>query len=198
MRLLSPLLVLLSPAVISARSTTTDDAAPALSTSTLTLWPLNKPAPIPWLKVIYNPLTLTTISTTTLLDPTSIIPNPSSPNEASDSSENLLRVGLAPSEKHSAASTPWRSGVLATTEAFLKSDEFEKIVTLHLDGKGPEAYGVGFRTWRPTAAGTGQGGVRVEVSQMKSGPSPHLNKPVVLSPDGKGPVVEEEKTFFQK
>ncbi|KAF2771527.1 hypothetical protein EJ03DRAFT_30806 [Teratosphaeria nubilosa] len=37
-----------------------------------------------------------------------------------------------------------------------------------------------------------------ELYHVKPGPTPRLNKPVVLSPDGKAPEKEPEKTFLQK
>ncbi|KAI9717347.1 MAG: hypothetical protein M1828_007235 [Chrysothrix sp. TS-e1954] len=38
----------------------------------------------------------------------------------------------------------------------------------------------------------------VVIERPVPGPTPHLNKPVVLSPDGKAPEAEPEKSFIQK
>lgn len=39
---------------------------------------------------------------------------------------------------------------------------------------------------------------KVTILKSTPGPQPHLNKPVVLTPEGKIPEVEIEKTFLQK
>jgi hypothetical protein len=38
----------------------------------------------------------------------------------------------------------------------------------------------------------------VRILTQAPGPQPALNKPIVLTPDGKIPVPEVEKTFLQK
>ena len=38
----------------------------------------------------------------------------------------------------------------------------------------------------------------VELVPSTAGPRPHLNRPIVVSPDGQGPQEVVEKTLFQK
>ncbi len=76
----------------------------------------------------------------------------------------------------------------------------ERKVLLHVDARG-EVYHIGFKA--VDVIGSGKGvkggeGLGVEVVQMQTGPTPHLNKPVVLTADGKVDEKVEEKTFFQK
>ncbi|OJD11009.1 hypothetical protein AJ78_08131 [Emergomyces pasteurianus Ep9510] len=46
--------------------------------------------------------------------------------------------------------------------------------------------------------GAGAGSLRVEFVRSNPSPSPHLNRPVVLSPDGSAPEEVVEKSLFQK
>ncbi|KAK3705455.1 hypothetical protein LTR37_013272 [Vermiconidia calcicola] len=90
------------------------------------------------------------------------------------------------------------SGVSTAASNFAPSRD--KKVQLHLNTQG-QLYHVGFKASNiASSSKTGQGNddLGVEVIQMQKGPTPHLNKPVVLSADGLVPEKEEQKTFLQK
>lgn len=90
------------------------------------------------------------------------------------------------------------SGIATSASNF--AAEKDKTLQLHINSVG-ELYHVGFAA---SALGTSsktsntKDGLSVEVVKVKPGPTPHLNRPVVVNPDGSAPVKEEEKTFFQK
>ena len=111
---------------------------------------------------------------------------PKAPND-----EDIIRIGFY----HPSGS--W-SGV-ATSASNLQPQK-EKRLQLHLNTNG-ELYHVGFKVSDiPSSSESGKGtdGMSVEVVKMQQGPTPHLNKPVVLSADGSVPNKEPEKTFIQK
>jgi len=69
--------------------------------------------------------------------------------------------------------------------------------------KAKEIYHIGFEaspksTYEASTQPSGGSTLAVEVVTTKPGPRPHLNKPIVLSPDGKLPEKEQEKTLLQK
>lgn len=90
------------------------------------------------------------------------------------------------------------SGVSTAASNFAPNKD--KKVQLHLNTQG-QLYHIGFKASDiPSSSKTGQGkgDLGVEVIQMQKGPTPHLNKPVVLSADGQIPEKEDQKTFLQK
>ena len=104
-------------------------------------------------------------------------------------SDEVVRVGLYdPSTKH------W-SGI-ATSAASFSPSRTPKII-LHIDAK-KDVYHVGFSA-TATSSGAKEGeSATVEVVEQHNGPLPVLNKPVVLSPDGRAEAKELEKSFLQK
>lgn len=105
--------------------------------------------------------------------------------------DDIVRVGFY----H--ASGSW-SGVATSASNF--APEKDKKVLLHLNTNG-ELYHVGFKASdQPSSSKTGKGkhGLSVEVVKMQQGPTPHLNKPVVLNAEGQVEDKEPEKTFLQK
>lgn len=105
--------------------------------------------------------------------------------------DDIVRVG------YYHASGSW-SGVTTSSSNF--APEKDKKVLLHLNTNG-ELYHIGFKASElPSSSKTGKGkdGLGVEVVKMKAGPTPHLNKPVVLNEQGQLPEKEPEKTFLQK
>jgi hypothetical protein len=101
--------------------------------------------------------------------------------------DEIVRVGLYDkSTKH------W-TGVATTAQSFEPGRSHK--ITLHVDAK-KDVYHVGFSA---TAAQDGaQTDAVVQVLEIAEGPQPVLNKPVVVSEDGKVPQKEEEKSFLQK
>ncbi|KAI9689766.1 MAG: hypothetical protein M1822_009648 [Bathelium mastoideum] len=117
------------------------------------------------------------------------------------SAEELVRVGL-----YDTKTADW-VGVVTSGSQFVGNNR-EKTLTLHLDQDG-RPFHVGFGASAPSpseekkqgkgkTAAAGEGGLNVVVKTPVRGPQPHLNKPIVLSQDGKLQEKEPEKTFLQK
>ncbi|KAL4939545.1 hypothetical protein BDV06DRAFT_34494 [Aspergillus oleicola] len=89
-------------------------------------------------------------------------------------------------------------GTLASSSA-LRGDETQKpTLRLHISPSN-EVYHVSLGS--VTASSTSSSstdGLNVELVTDELGPSPHLNRPIVVGPDGKNPEEEPEKTLFQK
>ena len=111
--------------------------------------------------------------------------------------DDIVRIGF----HHPTGS--W-SGVATTASNF--SPAKDKKIQLHLNTAG-DLYHIGFvasslpsssKNGKGKQSGNAQDGLSVEVVRMQKGPEPHLNKPVVLSADGKVPQKEPEKSFLQK
>ncbi|KAI9820329.1 MAG: hypothetical protein M1827_005951 [Pycnora praestabilis] len=190
MRFVNALILLLSTFTISSYATTTDtDSSPAAldRTTTVYYWPLASPSPLALAQVKYNAETLET----------GIAAYPSLPYVKSPPPNDLVRIGL-----YDSSTKVWRGSVTAA-ESF--KEGYQGLITLHLDNEGGVRH-VGYRASRkprdgPVEKGKGSGKeqvLKVEVMKPVPGPQPHLNRPVVLSPDGKVPEKEVEKTLFQK
>ncbi|KAI1376186.1 hypothetical protein F4677DRAFT_99463 [Hypoxylon crocopeplum] len=110
---------------------------------------------------------------------------PEIPDEA-----QLVRIGVYnPSAKRWESSTS-----VASVDNFGKG--YSPTVILSVDRKG-DVFGAALRGVRIDAGQTRDFGPQALVLVSEPGKQPELNKPVVLSPEGKN-VVPEEKTFFQK
>ena len=110
---------------------------------------------------------------------------PDIPDEVS-----LLRIGL-----YDPSSATWVSSVAVTSvDNFAKGYSPHIMLALDVNGNvvGVSCQGVGI-----DAAQTRDFGPQVLLLLPQNGKQPSLNKPVVLSREGKK-VVEEEKSFFQK
>jgi hypothetical protein len=102
----------------------------------------------------------------------------------------LVRVGL-----YDPKAGAWLSSTSAASVAnFAKG--YSPTILLSVDGKG-EVVGAAYRGVRIDAGQTRDFGPQAVVSVAGKGKQPELNKPVVLSPEGKK-VVEEEKSLLQK
>lgn len=107
------------------------------------------------------------------------------------SSDDIVRVGFY----HDSGS--W-SGI-ATAASNLAAEKDKKLQLL-LNTNG-DLYHVGFKAsdlGSHSRSGKGTTELGVEVVKMQKGPTPHLNKPVVLNAEGKVDEKEPEKSFFQK
>ncbi|KAJ5222571.1 uncharacterized protein N7469_008811 [Penicillium citrinum] len=137
-------------------------------------WPVGAPQPSVLARVAYDPATLT-----------SNVISYNTPKTGSDSTDNLIRIGFY-------TSTPSNSkqwvGSLVSLSAL--TDKNQPTLRLHL-GPANEVYHVDL-----AASDKGHSGVELVLSQP--GAQPHLNRPVVVRPDGGEADVVEEKTFFQK
>ncbi|KAK5128562.1 hypothetical protein LTR85_003233 [Meristemomyces frigidus] len=139
-------------------------------------WPLSAPESQTLAKVTYNSTAAT-------------VKSYSEPSISSD--DDIVRIGFY----H--PSGVW-SGIATSASNF--ASEKDKKLQLHVNSNG-ELYHVGFTA---SSLGTSsktsnkEGGLSVEVVKVKPGPTPQLNRPVVVNPDGTAPEKVEEKTFFQK
>lgn len=105
--------------------------------------------------------------------------------------DDVVRVGF-----HHPSGT-W-SGVATSASNF--EPHRNRKVLLHLNIEG-ELYHIGFRASNvqtSSKSGIGKQELGVEVVQMQQGPTPHLNKPVVLNAEGNVDAKEPEKSFLQK
>ncbi|KAL4915158.1 hypothetical protein BDW62DRAFT_212889 [Aspergillus aurantiobrunneus] len=141
-------------------------------------WPVTNPEPAVLALVSYDPASLKS----DLIDyfpPT-------------DLSQGLSRLGFY----IATSKNPKQWVGTLTSSSTLKENDMQK-PTLHLHiGPSSEIYHVSLSS---TAASTfSSDSLRVELVTGELGPSPHLNRPVVIGPDGKNPQEEPEKTLFQK
>jgi hypothetical protein len=112
-----------------------------------------------------------------------------SPELPSDS--KLLRIGV-----YDAATSSWKSSTSTTlVESFAKG--YSPTLVLTLDAQGG-VIGVACKSARIDAGQTRDFGPKVSVLKMGKGKQPELNRPVVLSPEGKLEEPEPEKTMLQK
>ena len=106
--------------------------------------------------------------------------------------DDVVRVGF-----HHPSGSSW-SGVATSASNFAPTLDMK--LQLHLNAAG-QLYHVGFKASEQgghSKSGQKKDGLDVEVVRMRKGPAPHLNKPVVLNPDGKVDDKPEEKSFLQK
>ncbi|OTA96739.1 hypothetical protein M434DRAFT_392679 [Hypoxylon sp. CO27-5] len=102
----------------------------------------------------------------------------------------LVRIGVYnPSTKQWGSSTS-----VASVENFSKG--YSPTLILSVDQKG-DVISAALRGVRIDAGQTRDFGPQARVLITEPGKQPELNKPIVLSPEGKN-VVEEERTFLQK
>ena len=107
------------------------------------------------------------------------------------SDDDIVRIG------YYHASGAW-SGVATSASNFAPQKDKKLQLLLNTNG---DLYHVGFRVSNlPSSSKSGEGkdGMGVEVVNMQRGPTPHLNKPVVLDAEGQVEQKEPEKTFLQK
>jgi hypothetical protein len=103
----------------------------------------------------------------------------------------LVRIGI-----YDAASLTWKSSTSVTSvDNFSKG--FRPTIVLSLDAQGG-VLGVTCKSGKIDAGQTRDFAPKVKVLKTAKGKEPDLNKPVVLSPEGKVAEPEPEKTFFQK
>jgi len=103
----------------------------------------------------------------------------------------LVRLGV-----HDVATSSWKSSTSVTSaESFSKG--YSPTIILSLDAQGG-IIGVTCRSGKIDAGQTRDFGPKVKVVKMSTGKKPVLNKPIVVSPEGKVAADEPEKTLLQK
>ncbi|KAK5117935.1 hypothetical protein LTR62_003979 [Meristemomyces frigidus] len=139
-------------------------------------WPLSSTKSQPYAKITYN----STRATITSHNNIALPPN-----------DDLVRIGFY------TPSNQW-SGILTSAANFVAQKD--KKIQLYLNTEG-EVYHIGFRASNfATSSKTSnkQDDLSVEVLGPQPGPTVHLDRPVVVNPDGSSPEKAPEKTFLQK
>ncbi len=159
-----------------------DNSAPInpLGRATVYIQPVQATSPLaaPLAEIKFNPSTLS--SEIVSYDAPEIAPE-----------AKLLRVGI-----YDAASATWISSTSVTSaESFAKG--YQPTIVLSLDGQG-EVVGVSCKSGSIDAGATRDFGPKVKVVRSVKGKGPELNRPVVLSAEGKIAEPEVEKTLLQK
>ncbi|OTA53436.1 hypothetical protein K449DRAFT_390270 [Hypoxylon sp. EC38] len=102
----------------------------------------------------------------------------------------LVRIGV-----YNPSTKQWESSTsVASVENFSKG--YSPTLILSVDQRG-DVISAALRGVRIDAGQTRDFGPQARVLVTEPGKQPELNKPIVLSPEGKN-VVEEERTFLQK
>jgi hypothetical protein len=113
-----------------------------------------------------------------------------SPPELPDST-SYLKVGI-----YDPSTSSWKSSTsLTSAESFSKG--YRPTLVVNLDGEGG-VLGISVSSGKIDAGQTRDFGPKVLVKKMGKTKGPELNKPVVLSPEGKVAELEPEKTMLQK
>jgi hypothetical protein len=108
-----------------------------------------------------------------------------------DSESKLLRVGV-----YDTATSTWKSSTSVTSaKSFFKG--YSPTLLLSLDAQGG-VIGVSCKSGKIDAGQTRDFGPKVKVLKTVKGKLPELNRPVVLSPEGKLAEAEPEKSMLQK
>jgi hypothetical protein len=156
---------------------------------TIQAWPLSAAQARPLAQVSYDPVTKQ-----------STVNNFNPPNGAI-SSDDLIRIGI-----YDNSDSKWR-GVVTSATSF--DPKYQQKLLLHLDEDG-NVWHLAFSTMIKPAAAKGKmvNGKRqapetvpqivVELLSPMLAPSPVLNKPVILTAEGKVEGQEVQKTFLQK
>ncbi|KAL0633507.1 hypothetical protein Q9L58_007614 [Maublancomyces gigas] len=170
--LLLPVLSLLSSAVrADGDDGTGSEAPPNTHSVTLHKWPLSLASPIPLGTVGYNPQTKTGDYKVA-----------KAVSDVLGGDDEVVRVGVWDGKEG------WFGCVTAGDSL---KDPSTAVVTLRLDGAG-DVWHVEF------SSNSSSSTPKVTILKPTPGPQPHLNKPVVLTSEGKIPEVEVEKTLLQK
>lgn len=153
-------------------------------------WPVASPQPSTLARVSYDPSSLQS-DVLSYSPPSSAIRENSG---AQDHLDDLVRVGLY-------TSTPTNSkqwvGTLTSLSSLTGVGNYKPTIQLHL-GPSNEVYRVSLRLSSSSRDATGETKPDVELVRIEAGPRPHLNRPIVVSPDGQSRQEVVEKTFFQK
>jgi hypothetical protein len=173
MRLLALFLGLCAQVFLAASETILLDKA------TIYIQPLSTTSsPTPLAEINYNPSTLA--ATIASFEHLELPP-----------SAKYLKLGL-----YDPTSRTWKSSTsLTSAESFAKG--YRPTLVLSLDAEGG-VLGVSVSSGKIDAGQTRDFAPRVEVKAMGRAKGPVLNKPVVLSPEGKVAQPEPEKTLLQK
>lgn len=147
-------------------------------------WPASAPEPSTLARISYD-------STSASLKPELLSYSPPRVSDVELESQ-IVRVGLYTSTP----SNPKQWVGTLTTLAALRETR-SPIIQLHL-GPSNEVYHVSLIPSSVSVAESSSESPGVELLPIKAGPRPHLNRPVVVGPDGTNTDEPVEKTFIQK
>ncbi|KAJ9387801.1 hypothetical protein DTO063F5_3027 [Paecilomyces variotii] len=152
-------------------------------------WPITAAQPARLARLAYDPSTLKS----TLLDYTP----PAAEQDKDNKQNDLIRIGFF-------TSTPTNPkqwvGSLVSRSALVSADE-KPVFQLLVDSRNNDSYHVSMSSSKSTLSPKNKDTAAadpVEIFRSEILPRPALNRPVVVSPDGKGPEEVVEKTWFQK
>ncbi|OJJ46342.1 hypothetical protein ASPZODRAFT_132413 [Penicilliopsis zonata CBS 506.65] len=156
-------------------------AAAVPSFADVLYWPLGASQPSQLARISYDPLSLT-----------STVVSYTAPDSASlkESPDDLVRIGLYTT---TSSSKEW-VGSLATLSSIIGDTDRKPTIQLHLS-PSREVYHVSVL---PSDSSVATNSPEIKLISSEAGPRPHLNRPIVVNPDGTGPEEVVEKTFFQK
>lgn len=157
------------------------------STTEILYWPLGSTQPSILARVAYDPTSLK--SNILAYNP----PKPNPDHSASSADDDLVRLGIYTTTPHNPKQ--W-SGSLVSLSS-LTGAEYPPTLRLHL-GPGPksEVYHVSVAASEPVSQKSSEPSVELVLSE--AGAQPHLNRPVVVGPDGQNAEEVPEKSLFQK
>lgn len=106
-------------------------------------------------------------------------------------SSSLVRIGI-----YDAKTKSWASGTtVASTENFAKG--YSPTITISVNSHG-DVVSAALKGVQIDAGQTRDFGPKAVIVTEQTGPQPVLNKPVIVSPEGKKAEEQEEKSFLQK
>lgn len=148
----------------------------------------------PQLEILYWPVSSREPSVLAHIsyDPASLKSDLINYSPPADLSQNPVRVGFY-------VTTPTNQqhwvGTIAASSSLRGGDIQKPRLRLHISPSN-EIYHVSLSS--ATASISSSDNLLLELVTDESGPRPHLNRPIVVGPDGKKPQEEPEKTLFQK
>ncbi|KAJ9299309.1 hypothetical protein DTO271G3_2931 [Paecilomyces variotii] len=151
-------------------------------------WPITASQPARLARLAYDPSTLKS----TLLEYT---PPPADEKDKND----LIRIGFFTSTPSNPKQ--WVGSLVSTSAlASTSGDNNHPVFQLLVDSQNNDSYHVSLSSAKVTLSTKNKDAAvePVEIFRDEILPRPALNRPVVLSPDGKGPEEVVEKTLFQK
>ncbi|OGM40396.1 hypothetical protein ABOM_010807 [Aspergillus bombycis] len=182
MRLFTVVFSVLST-INSYAQATTPDSSQRISTD-IFYWPITSSEPSVFARVSYDPNSLE-----------SNVISYSPPITVQTESSSLVRVGLYTS--NGIDPKQW-TGTLTSWSAIAGSDGQRPMLQLYLDSSNKVYFVALTLSLLESTTASNTTSPIMKLIPLEAGPRPHLNRPVVVTPDGTIPEDVVEKTFFQK
>ncbi|KAF9892386.1 hypothetical protein FE257_002163 [Aspergillus nanangensis] len=172
--ILAPLITLFPSSCLSLSHPITTDVL---------YWPVTSPEPTILARISYDSVSL---------EHNLLSYSPPKTTEK-DSQDQVVRIGL-----YTSTATNTKQWVGSLTSLSSLREDLAPILQLYL-GPSNEVYHVSVMTSSvSTSSPSNVANPSIELVSSKAGPRPHLNRPVVVGPDGTNPDEPAEKTFLQK